>query len=108
METFRIEVGHAHGVQPGNIVGAIANEAGLESQYIGRIDIRDDHSYIDLPAGMPKKIFRDLQKTWVSGRQLRIARAENVTAKGERPGAPPAARKQAHQQHRPGKPKRSR
>src|SRR5690606_28317993 len=43
METFRIEVGHAHGVQPGNIVGAIANEADLESRYIGRIDIRDDH-----------------------------------------------------------------
>ena len=40
METFRIEVGHAHGVQPGNIVGAIANEADLESRYIGRIDIR--------------------------------------------------------------------
>ena len=39
METYRIEVGHAHGVKPANIVGAIANEAGLESRYIGRIDI---------------------------------------------------------------------
>ncbi|AXQ29968.1 ATP-dependent RNA helicase [Solimonas sp. K1W22B-7] len=74
-ETYRIEVGHAHGVQPGNIVGAIANEAGLESEYIGRIDIREDHSFIDLPQGMPKDVFRDLQKTWVCGQQLRISRA---------------------------------
>jgi ATP-dependent RNA helicase DeaD len=85
METFRIEVGHAHGVQPGNIVGAIANEAGLDSEYIGRIDIRDDHSYIDLPVGMPKKIFKDLQKVWVSGRQLRISRATAVPPKGAPP-----------------------
>ncbi len=74
METFRIEVGHAHGVQPGNIVGAIANEAELESQYIGRVDIREDHSFVDLPAGMPKQVFKALQKVWVSGRQLRISR----------------------------------
>ncbi|MGH8032654.1 MAG: DEAD/DEAH box helicase, partial [Luteimonas sp.] len=75
METFRIEVGHAHGVQPGNIVGAIANEAGLEGEYIGRIDIREDHTFIDLPQGMPKDVFQDLQKTWVCGQQLRISRA---------------------------------
>src|SRR3546814_7793868 len=55
METFRIEVGHVHGVQPGNIVGAIANEADLESRYIGRIDIRDDYSLVDLPEGMPRE-----------------------------------------------------
>ncbi|HEX2082951.1 MAG TPA: DEAD/DEAH box helicase, partial [Xanthomonadaceae bacterium] len=56
METFRIEVGHQHGVQPGNIVGAIANEAELDSRYIGRIDIRDDHSLVDLPEGMPREV----------------------------------------------------
>src|SRR6185437_13719154 len=49
LETYRIEVGHAHGAQPGNIVGAIANEAGLDGRNIGRIDIRDDHSFVDLP-----------------------------------------------------------
>ena len=48
-QTYRIEVGHAHGVLPGNIVGAIANEAGIEGQHIGHIDIREDHSYVDLP-----------------------------------------------------------
>ncbi len=75
-ETFRIEVGHAHGVKAGNIVGAIANEAGLEGKFIGRVDIRDDHSFVDLPEGMPKQIFRDLQKTRVAGQELRISRAD--------------------------------
>jgi ATP-dependent RNA helicase DeaD len=74
-ETFRIEVGHAHGVKPGNIVGAIANEAGLDSKHIGRIDIRDDHSFVDLPEGMPSDVFKLLKKVWVSGQQLRITRS---------------------------------
>jgi ATP-dependent RNA helicase DeaD len=74
METYRVEVGHAHGVKPGNIVGAIANEAGLESRFIGRIDIHDDHSILDLPEGMPPEIMSHLQKAWVVGQQLRISR----------------------------------
>ncbi|KAF1711226.1 ATP-dependent RNA helicase [Pseudoxanthomonas kalamensis DSM 18571] len=74
MESFRIEVGHAHGVKPSNIVGAIANEAGLESRYIGRIDIHDDHSVLDLPEGMPKETLLHLKKVWVAGQQLRIRR----------------------------------
>ncbi|KRG68211.1 DEAD/DEAH box helicase [Pseudoxanthomonas dokdonensis] len=84
METFRIEVGHQHGVKPANIVGAIANEAGLESRYIGRIDIHDDHTVLDLPDGMPPEIMSHLKKVWVSGQQLRIHKL------GDGPGdAPP-------------------
>src|SRR5690606_3224117 len=52
METCRLAVGHAHGVKPGNIVGAIAGETGLDAREIGRIDIHDDHSTVDLPLGM--------------------------------------------------------
>ncbi len=74
MERYRIEVGHDHGVKPGNIVGAIANEADLDSQHIGRININDDHSFIDLPEGMPKQVFKELRKVWVSGQQLNISR----------------------------------
>ena len=74
-ETYRIEVGHAHGVKPGNIVGAIANEAGLEGRHIGHVDIREDHSFVDLPEGMPKEIFRSLKKVRVVGRELQIAHA---------------------------------
>jgi ATP-dependent RNA helicase DeaD len=74
LETYRIEVGLNHGVKPGNIVGAIANEAELDSQNIGRVQIFDDHSLVDLPEGMPKEIFRHLQKVWVAGQQLKISR----------------------------------
>ncbi len=73
MARYRIEVGHDHEVKPSNIVGAIANEAGLESKYIGRIDIHDDYSLIDLPEGMPREIFNDLKKVWVAGQQLNIS-----------------------------------
>ncbi|MBV8062865.1 MAG: DEAD/DEAH box helicase [Nevskia sp.] len=96
METFRIEVGKVHGVQPGNIVGAIANEAGIESEYIGRIDIRDDHSFIDLPSGMPKKIYKDLQKVWVVGRQLRISRKDQAVNPYS---APPPKHGKTRQRH---------
>ncbi|ROH85623.1 DEAD/DEAH box helicase [Stagnimonas aquatica] len=83
METFRIEVGHQHGVLPKNIVGAIANEADIESKYMGRIDIRDDHSLIDLPEGMPKEVFEKLKKVWVAGQRLSISRVK--AGEGEKP-----------------------
>jgi ATP-dependent RNA helicase DeaD len=77
MERYRIEVGHNHNVKPTNIVGAIANEAGIDSEYIGRINIHDDYSVVDLPAGMPRDIFNDLKKVWVCGQQLKIVRLPN-------------------------------
>jgi ATP-dependent RNA helicase DeaD len=89
METFRIEVGSVHGIKPGNIVGAIANESGIEGVHIGRVDIRDDHSYVDLPEGMPKQVFKDLQKVRVVGRELRISR---VTEKPPKPPRDTAGR----------------
>ena len=76
MERYRIAVGHKHGVKPGNIVGAIANEAGLESKYIGSIDIQEHHSTVVLPT-MPKEIFELLQDVWVAGQPMRI-RLEEV------------------------------
>jgi ATP-dependent RNA helicase DeaD len=83
MESFRIEVGHAHGVKPANIVGAIANEAGLDSKYIGRIDIQDDYTVLDLPEGMPKELLMHLKKVWVSGQQLRIHKVGEGDAGGD-------------------------
>jgi ATP-dependent RNA helicase DeaD len=75
METFRVEVGRVHGVQPGNIVGAIANEAGIDGKHIGRVVIRDDHSFVDLPVGMPKEMLTELRKARVAGQKLQISRA---------------------------------
>ncbi len=76
-EKYRLEVGSDHGVQPANIVGAIANEAGIESQYISNVRINSDHSFVTLPEGMPKPIFKDLKKVWVCGQKLQISRASD-------------------------------
>ena len=72
--TFRIEVGYDHGVKPGNIVGAIANEAGLDAKHIGRIEIFEDHTLLDLPDGMPADVMTHLKTVWCAGQQLRITR----------------------------------
>ena len=94
MENFRIEVGHLHGVKPGNIVGAIANEAEIESEYIGRIEIFDEYSTVQLPEGMPKEIFRHLQGVWVSGQRLQISRLDQAQPDREpRPARKPGGRK---------------
>ena len=82
METYRIEVGHMHGVKPGNIVGAIANEAELDSKYIGRIDIHDDHSILDLPDGMPKPLLMHLKKVRVAGQALRLQKLDEYDGSG--------------------------
>ncbi len=73
MRRYRVEVGYDHGVKPGNIVGAIANEAGLESCYIGHIEIFDDFSIVDLPGGMPRDILRLLKNVWVCQQKLNIS-----------------------------------
>ncbi len=73
MLTYRIDVGHSDGVTPRHIVGAIANEAGIESQYIGHIKIQNDHSTVQLPSGMPKQIFKTLKNTWVCQKKLNLS-----------------------------------
>jgi len=103
METYRIEVGHQHGVKPANIVGAIANEAGLESRYIGRIDIHDDYSVLDLPADMPRELLQHLKKVWVSGQQLQMRRVEGDEASAPKPYKPKFARDNAGPRKGPNK-----
>jgi ATP-dependent RNA helicase DeaD len=80
METFRLEVGLTHGAKPGNIVGAIANEAGIEGRLIGRIRLYDEYSTVDLPEGMPADIFNSLKKTRVAGRALELSRVGGASA----------------------------
>ena len=75
MDTYRVEVGRADNIEPRNLVGAIANESGIDSQFIGRITINDDHSLIDLPQGMPKDMFQQIRKVWVNNKQLNMSLA---------------------------------
>ncbi|MFP2768371.1 DEAD/DEAH box helicase [Oceanisphaera sp. KMM 10153] len=76
METFRVDVGRVHGVKPGHLVGAIANEADLESRFIGQIQIHDDFSTVDLPEGMTADVQKVLQNVRVCQRPLNLAKYE--------------------------------
>ncbi len=84
MTRYRLAVGRRHGVRPGNIVGAIANEARLQSRHIGRIEIHEDHSLVDLPRGMPHDVLETLRRARVAGQRLEIqrhGRPSRVTAR---------------------------
>lgn len=89
MTRYRIEVGNQHGVRPGNIVGCIANEAGIDSEFIRQLRIEDNFSMVDLPASMPKDVRDDLGKAWVCGQQLRIREVKDG-------GLPPRKRLSRH------------
>ncbi len=73
LRRYRIEVGRVHGVVPGHIVGAIANEANINSRDIGQIKISHDYSLVDLPENLSPATFRQLQKVWVCGQQLQLS-----------------------------------
>ncbi|MAR06440.1 MAG: ATP-dependent RNA helicase [Cyanobium sp. NAT70] len=75
MQRYRVEVGHRDRVKPGNLVGAIAGETGLQGRMIGRIQIFDNHSLVDLPKGMPEDIFNSLRSLKVMNRELQISQA---------------------------------
>jgi len=81
MDLFRIEVGNSHGVKPGNIVGAIANETGIDGDHIARIKIEENYSTVELPAGMPKELFQELKKVRVAGQQLNISAMDGALIK---------------------------
>lgn len=73
MQRYRMDVGYDQGVKPGNIVGAIANEADLDSKYIGQIEIQDSQSFVDLPEGMPPEVLRILKKARVAGKPMNLS-----------------------------------
>ena len=108
LEKYRIEAGHDHGVQPKDIVGALANEAGIDREYIGRIELNDDHSLVGLPPGMPKDIFQLLQKVRVKGQPMRLSRVQAGNSDQPRPtkqAANPSTRKRPDAKARSRKPK---
>ena len=74
MESFRVELGWRDRIKPGNLVGAIANETGLNGKSIGRIQIFDTHSTVDLPKGMPEEVFQSLRQLRVLNKPMQISR----------------------------------
>jgi ATP-dependent RNA helicase DeaD len=113
MDRFRVEVGHAHKVKPGNIVGAIANEADIDSKYIGRINIFEEYSLVDLPEGMPKELLGELRNARVVGQRLNISllggkkKQDKKESTAEKPRRPKPKARHKDKKNK-GKPKRAR
>ncbi|HEY9566367.1 MAG TPA: DEAD/DEAH box helicase [Nocardioides sp.] len=82
MATYRIEVGKRHKVEPRQIVGALANEGGLGRGDFGKIDIRADHSIVELPVNLPSSSWDSLKGTRISGKLIELSQAEGETAGG--------------------------
>ncbi|MBZ9537532.1 DEAD/DEAH box helicase [Modicisalibacter tunisiensis] len=73
MTRYRVAVGHRDGIKPGQLVGALANEGGIEGGRIGRIDIRNAFSVVELPSSLPTSILAKMARARVGGRALEIA-----------------------------------
>ena len=101
LERYRLAVGYEHKVKPGDIVGAIANEAGIDSKHIGRIEFHDDYCTVDLPAGMPDEVFDHLKSVQIRNHPLDIQRTD------EQPGPARKSRKKPRKSNstKRGKPK---
>ncbi len=82
MMRYRIAVGRDHGAQPKNIVGAIANEAGLDSKHIGHIKLHASYSTVDLPEGMPSDVLQHLKNVRVCNQKLNITTAKGGDSSG--------------------------
>lgn len=105
MERFRIELGSEQGIKPANIVGAIANEADINSRHIGKIAIYDSYSTVDLPCGMPDDILHVLQKSRVGSKTMRIQR---IGADSETPRPPARRQKPERERYNAGSPAKAR
>jgi ATP-dependent RNA helicase DeaD len=92
MATYRIAVGKRHKVEPRQIVGAIANEGGLSRQDFGHIDIRGDHSLVELPADLPGDAWSKLSGTRISGKLIELALDSGAGSSSE--GRKPRTRSQ--------------
>ncbi len=73
LATYRISVGKRHKVEPRQIVGAIANEGGLDRSDFGHIDIRGDHSLVELPATLSEQTRAALERTRISGKLIELS-----------------------------------
>ncbi|TAK17111.1 MAG: DEAD/DEAH box helicase [Acidobacteria bacterium] len=71
---LRIGVGKKAGVGPGDLVGAIAGEAGIPSRLIGAIRVAHDHSLVQVPAQLFDQIAGALKKATIRGKRVDVSR----------------------------------
>jgi ATP-dependent RNA helicase DeaD len=83
MGSYRIEVGKRHKVEPRQIVGALANEGGLNRQDFGAIKILPDHSIVELPANLGREVFNRLENTRISGKLIELRADQHGSGRRE-------------------------
>ena len=71
---YRLDVGSQHQITREQLQNVLVQESGVDRKRIGRIDMRDTHTLVELPEGMPADIFQILFETTLAGRQLAIKR----------------------------------
>ncbi|AEF41756.1 DEAD/DEAH box helicase [Hoyosella subflava] len=84
MATYRINVGKKNKVAPGAIVGALANEGGLNRDDFGYIDIRSDYSLVELPAELPGEVFDALRATRIGGVRIGLRKDDGAPRGNDR------------------------
>ena len=87
MRRYRVAVGRKDNIKPGNVLGAIANEAEISSEFIGAIQIFQDFTTVDLPDEMPKETLQILKNTRVFDKKLNIEElndSNNITSPREK------------------------
>ena len=84
--TYWIAVGHQDRVRPGNIVGALANEVGLPASAIGAIDLRGNHSLVELPADLTSAQLEAAANAEINGRRLGLRKDTGRPTRAERDG----------------------
>jgi ATP-dependent RNA helicase DeaD len=100
MVRIRVDVGRRGGVRPGDLVGAIANESGIDAKGIGAIDIADAYSLVEVHASVAERVVGALSRAWLKGQRVTVALAptdaddegsapERPAARPERPRGPP-------------------
>jgi ATP-dependent RNA helicase DeaD len=72
--TLWIGAGRKLKMRPGDLVGAIANEAGLDSEHIGAIQIADNFSTVDVPEAMADEVITALKNTKIKGLRVQVRR----------------------------------
>ena len=100
---YRIEVGRNDSVKPGDIVGAIANEAGIDGNHIGHIKLNDEYSTVDLPKGMPDELLQQLKKVRICNKTIFISeegKADSQPTSRKRKPKPTGRKKPAEKKAR--------
>jgi ATP-dependent RNA helicase DeaD len=84
MVRLMMDAGRADGVSPGDVVGAVASEAGIPGKSIGAIDIHPRATYFDVKEEFVEKILRDASRLMLRGQGVRVSMATGEPTRGGR------------------------